>query len=82
MNFVNYPRTSILKNTYEGLVLKHRYAGFPLMKLQAWQPLTVIEEDYSIDIFLWILRNFYESFFAEHLLATTSRMMLFLILFS
>ena len=37
VNFVNYSRTSILKSTYERLVLKHRYGSFSLIKLQAWQ---------------------------------------------
>ena len=43
----------------------------------AWRLLTVLERDWGTVISLWILRNFWESFFAEHLLATTSHMMLF-----
>ena len=39
--------------------------------------LTVLERDSSTGISLWILRNFLESFFSEHLPATTSYMMLF-----
>ena len=39
---------------------------------------TLEERDSSTGIFLWILCNFLESFFVEHLLATTSNMMLFL----
>ena len=37
VNFVNYSKSSILKSTYERLVLKHWYGGFSLIKLQAWQ---------------------------------------------
>ena len=47
--------------------------------LSAWRLLPVLERDSSTGhctrIFLWILRNFYESFFVEHVLATTSHMM-------
>ena len=46
--------------------------------LMAWRPLTVLVRDSSTGIlFLWILRNFYGSFFAENLLATTSHMFFF-----
>ena len=38
--------------------------------------LKVLKRDPSTDISLLILRNFQESFFAEHFLATTSHMML------
>ena len=50
--------------------------------LTAWSPLTVLERDSSTGISLWILWNFSESIFAEHLLATTSHMMLFFFLFA
>ena len=43
----------------------------------AWKHLTVLERVSSTGISLWILWNFSESFFAEHFLATTSRMLLF-----
>ena len=45
--------------------------------LTAWRSLTVLKRDCSTGISLWILWNFSENFFAEHLLATTSHMMLF-----
>ena len=45
--------------------------------LMAWRPLTVLERGTSTGIFLWVLCNCLESFFVEHLLATTSRMMFF-----
>ena len=48
----------------------------------AWKHLTVLERDSSTGISLWILWNFSESIFAEHLLATTSHMMLFFFLFA
>ena len=54
--------------------------GFLLNKvasIMSWRDLTVIERDCRTDISLWILWNFWESFFVELLLATTSYMMLF-----
>ena len=80
VNFTNYLRISILESTYERLVLKHRCEGFSLIKLQVCRSggLPVLERDSSTghctSIFLWILCNFYESLFVEHLLATTSHM--------
>ena len=62
VNFVNYLRTLIFWKICKRLVL-------PVRKSLERDCLTVIS--------LWILRNFQESFFAEHLLATTSHMMLF-----
>ena len=48
--------------------------------LTAWPHLTVLERDSSTGISLWILLNFKESFFVEHL-ATTSHTMLVFFLF-
>ena len=45
--------------------------------LTSWRPSAVLERDSGTGISLWILWNFYESFFAELLLATTSHIMLF-----
>ena len=44
--------------------------------LTTWTHLTVLERDSSTGTSLRILWNFYESFLAEHLLTTTSHMML------
>ena len=44
--------------------------------LTAWILLTVLGRDWRTSIYLQILRDFWERFFAEHL-ATTSHMMLF-----
>ena len=45
--------------------------------LTAWRHLTVLDRDPSTYIFLQILRNFYEIFFAENALSTMSHMILF-----
>ena len=45
--------------------------------LTSWRHSAVLERDSGTGISLWILWNFYESFFAELLLATTSHIMLF-----
>ena len=46
-----------------------------------WRLLTVLERDCRTCTSLWILRNFWEIFFPEHLLATISYMMLLFSLF-
>ena len=39
-----------------------------LIKLQAWRPALLLKRDTNTDITLWILRNYWEHFFIEHLL--------------
>ena len=46
--------------------------------LTTWSSLTVLETESSKGIPQWILRNFEESVFVEHLLATSSHIMFFL----
>ena len=48
----------------------------------ARRPLTVLEWNPSTAFSLWILWNFQESFFAEHILATTCDIMLFFFFFA
>ena len=44
--------------------------------LTAWRPVKLLERHSSAGICLWILRNFPESSFVQHVLATTSHIML------
>ena len=65
LNFVNYSRTPILKSVLRTSGSKRPVRGFFFDKfasLMAWRSLTVLESDSSAGIFLWILRNFEESF--------------------
>ena len=50
--------------------------------LMTWKPITLLGRDSSTGVFLWVLRNCDERFFAEHLLATTSDMTLFSFFFA
>ena len=77
VNFVSYSRTGILKRICKWQVRKRQCTGLFLIKLQVWRHLKVFERDSSTAISLWILWDFLGSFFAEHLLATTSHMMFF-----
>ena len=78
VSFVNYLRTLIFWRIYKRLVLPVRKSFLNKVEtLTAWRLLIALERDCLTVISLWILRNFLESFFAEHLLATTSHMMLF-----
>ena len=45
--------------------------------LTTWRLVALLERDSSTGISLWILLNFFGSFFAEHFLATTSQMFVF-----
>ena len=88
MNFVNYVATPILYSIYERLVLKHQCGGFYLIKkasLTASRPLTVLERDPDISQHRYFSVDFVKLFgklFAEHVLATTSYMMLFFSFFA
>ena len=75
----------LFKNTYFVKDLETPVLGFLFNKvasLMAWRPLAVLERDCSTSISLWILWNFSENFFAEHLLAAISHMMLLFFPFS
>ena len=71
--------TLLFKNTYFVVDLRMAGSETPIRgslfnkvaSVTAWKHLTVLERDPSKGIYLWILWNFKEAFFAEHLLPTT-----------
>ena len=50
--------------------------------LTTWRPVTLLNRDSSTGVYLWVLRTSRDSLFAGQLLATTSAMILFGLLFS
>ena len=74
--FKNSEFCELFKNIYFKECLQTAGSKTPvrefLFLVTAWRPLTVLERD-SSTLFQWILCNFQESFFEEHLPATTSR---------
>ena len=52
---------------------KHLYRSLFLIKLQAWRPATLLKCDSNTGVFLWNLRNFYNTSFEEHIRTTASR---------
>ena len=75
----------LFKNTYFVKDLQTTGSEIPvrwslynkIASMMACISLTVVKRDFSTGISLWILWRFWENFVAEHLLATTSHMMLF-----
>ena len=47
---------------------KHLSRSLFLIKLQAWRPATLLKRDSDTGVFLWNLRNFYNTFFYRTLL--------------
>ena len=76
VNFVNYSRTPICWGSTNGWFSNISLFN-KIARVTAWRPLTVLERNCRMRIFLWILWNFQKNVFAEHLLATTSHLMLF-----
>ena len=63
--FVEHLRTADFKIPVTGSLFNE------VPNLTSWRLLTVLERDTSPSTSLWVLWKFQESFFAEHLLATT-----------
>ena len=77
-------RKGVLKNftKFSGKHLCQSFFFNKVASLMARRPLTVLEWNPSTGFSLWILWNFQESFFAEHILATTCDIMLFFFFFA
>ena len=66
VNFVNYSRTPFSRRSTNGLLSNPSERSFnKIASLAAWKLLTVLEKDCRTGISLWILRNFWESFFCR-----------------